>query len=1055
MHTARRLIAAFTATVFLAGTWPAPLFAQNKAASAAERQVIDHFKERRLALVIGNGKYSKDPLPNPMNDAKLVAQTLRELNFEVLAFQDLGVKDLRRVTREFAQRLAREDGVGLFYYAGHAVEINGRNYLLPVDIDVTDEEQIKDDSMDLDESLMDRLEKSKKRVNLVILDACRNNPFARAKRGLGSGLARMEAPRGTLIAYATRPGWKAEDGPTGANSVYTMNLSKQMKREGLEVERALNYVAAEVSEQTRQRQLPWKSGQLLGDFYFKPIDPKVEAARRQADDAARIQEEIAKMQALQRIRQEEESDARKRLEQKLREVAEREEALKLEYAKERQAREKAEREMQQYQSAQTNQRALQQAEKDRIAREAQERERVVREAAERDKAARESSEREKLARETAEREQRQLSAAAKREFLALEAGERKRLAEQRQAEAAAQALAEKQRLAEEAMAAKLARERAEQERVAVLAASAAKKAREAEERVAAARLKEETERRARTALERERLANEAAERDRLAQKQVDAAARAQAEQPRLAQQKALAEKLAQQKALDAKLEREKMEQARLAAETAEAARKARIAEERATLARAKEEDERVLRAAAERARLARATAAQDKAAREQGETQRRAAAQIEEGRTARIRRERDAIEKSAVEREVLAKASEQARQLKERGDVERERLTKAATEAELLARTQAEQRIAQQAEDAQRVAKAQAAEQQLAQLAQERERLLAEAWKFDQLAVLQAHRGDPAKRPVEKVAAASDDSLFVRGVKLPADVAIRPPGPTVPQQCAAFSGAWGKGRWGDAQTAELWVEEIAADCSATVVSATGGVIVGNVQPAFRRVTGQVRGRTLHLQWPSTVTPRIVRTELTLDGSTLFGVRDNEEVKSKAVFQPIPAEAALQTGLFANEEVVEDSGKVVTLISRINFDQPLPRTLPGIPVLTTRELQALMAKEPRLLLLDAFRNAQHMTLPNSVWIPGMGETGLGSGDLWRIDQALRAVTDRDYDRPIVIFHRSVKNGWDGYHAMLRVIGAGYHNLYWYRGGADAWYDAGLPVVQAAAFRLAQN
>lgn len=947
MANLRRIIAAITGSVFLAGTLPAPVLAQRTPVAADERFAVDHFKERRLALVIGNSKYSTQPLDNPGNDALLVAQTLRELNFEVLAFHDLVAKDLRRVTREFAQRLSREDGVGVFYYAGHGVEINGRNYLLPVDIDVADEEQIKDDSMDLAESLMDRLEKSKKRVNLIILDACRDNPFRRAKkRGLGGGLAEMNAPRGTLIAYATEPGRRAEDGTGGANSVYTLNLAKHMKREGLEVERALSDVAIDVSRLTRRTQIPWKSGQLLSDFYFKPLDPRVERARREADDSARIKEEIDKIEERQQIRLEQEKAQRRRLEESIQALADREEKLRLELAKERQAREKAEREMQQqYQLAQANdqqkQRAQQQAERDRLAREAAERERLAREA----------SEREKLARETADRE---------------------------------------------------------------------KSAREAEERERVAALKREAE----------------------------ASARAQAEQQRLAREKVIADKLA----------REKAEQERLAAEAAERTRKASETKERLALARLQEEQERAVRVAAERERLALATAEQERVARERVEAERLAAQKAEQERLARDRREKEAIAKAIAEREQLAKAAaERDRQLKAQAAAEREQLAKVAAEAERTAQAQSEElRIAQQRAEADRAAKAQAAaQQQLADLARERDKMLSESWKREQLALLDANRTGPSYRPVEQVAAGADGTFFVRGVKLPTDVAIRRPGPEVPANCAAFGGAWGNGRWGNRRTGEIWVEEVAPDCSATVVFANGGISVTNQPAGFRRLTGQIRDRTLYLQWTSSIDQRPSKAELTLDGKKLSGNWDNAESKAKAVFHPISTEPRLQTGIFANEDLIEDSGTVVTRISKINFDQPLPRGLPGIPVLTTRELQSLIEKEPRVVLLDAFRDTQHMTLPNSVWIPGMGEAFLGAGELWRIDQALKVVTDHDYERPIVIFHRSVKFGWDGYHAMLRVLGAGYHNLYWYRGGADAWFDAGLPVVQSSPYPLALN
>lgn len=135
----------------------------------------------RIALVIGNSAYASGALRNPVNDARAMAQTLQDLGFEVMLRENLGVGTFRSVIREFARRADAEDGIALFYYAGHAVSMDGRNYLLPVDIRPTDEEAIRDDSIDVDDAVMRRLEQSKKQVRLVILDSCRDNPFRSAR----------------------------------------------------------------------------------------------------------------------------------------------------------------------------------------------------------------------------------------------------------------------------------------------------------------------------------------------------------------------------------------------------------------------------------------------------------------------------------------------------------------------------------------------------------------------------------------------------------------------------------------------------------------------------------------------------------------------------------------------------------------------------------------------------------------------------------------------------------------------------------------------------------
>jgi uncharacterized caspase-like protein len=245
--------------------------------------------EKKLALVIGNARYPALPLNNPENDARVVASTLRRLGFEVREHVNLPVKDFRRVLRDYARALQNEEGVSVFYYAGHGVQIDGRNYLLPVDVNLRDEEEVKDESVDVDELFVSRLERARTQVRIVILDACRDNPFGAKTRNIRSisGLAEMAA-RGALIAYSSAPGAAAEDGPPGTNSVYTRHLVKEMLVEGVEVEQMFKTVRVKVLRDTNQRQVPWVNTSLTANFSFNPRAPNVEDASRR-DDLVRLQ----------------------------------------------------------------------------------------------------------------------------------------------------------------------------------------------------------------------------------------------------------------------------------------------------------------------------------------------------------------------------------------------------------------------------------------------------------------------------------------------------------------------------------------------------------------------------------------------------------------------------------------------------------------------------------------------------------------------------------------------------------------------------------------------
>jgi hypothetical protein len=221
--------------------------------------------EARLALVIGNAAYAEGRLRNPVNDARAVARTLRTLGFEVIVRENASYQDMRRAIGEFGDRL-RQSGVGLFYYAGHGMQVNGRNFMIPLGARIRSERMMESEALDV-ATVLGEMDAAKTRLNIVILDACRDNPFARSFRSSAQGLAPIDAPTGTLIAYATGPGRVARDGE-GDQGLYTGELVKAMTVPGLRIEDVFKQVRLAVAQRTREEQVPWESSSLVGDFRF-------------------------------------------------------------------------------------------------------------------------------------------------------------------------------------------------------------------------------------------------------------------------------------------------------------------------------------------------------------------------------------------------------------------------------------------------------------------------------------------------------------------------------------------------------------------------------------------------------------------------------------------------------------------------------------------------------------------------------------------------------------------------------------------------------------------
>lgn len=238
-------------------------------ASAAEPQrnlgIGPANTEKRVALVIGNSSYKSGPLVNPVNDARAIAKNLRLLGFDVVLRENLKQREIGGVYREFRSKIT-PGGVALVFYAGHGVQFKGQNYFPTTDADISSEEDVPLQSLNLGD-LLDNIEEAKAGVSLVFLDACRDNPFARRFRSASRGLAKVEAASGTLIHYATRPGSVASDGD-GQNGTYTEALLAQMSEPGIPVELMLKRVANDVVAKTKGKQEPWMEGSLRGDFYF-------------------------------------------------------------------------------------------------------------------------------------------------------------------------------------------------------------------------------------------------------------------------------------------------------------------------------------------------------------------------------------------------------------------------------------------------------------------------------------------------------------------------------------------------------------------------------------------------------------------------------------------------------------------------------------------------------------------------------------------------------------------------------------------------------------------
>lgn len=266
------------------------LFISNPSYSAAER---------RIALVIGNGSYDFGRLKNSVNDANDIAATLKKLGFSVILKNEAGHKEMESAIKELGKQLKKDD-VGLFFYAGHGVQIEGQNYLIPIGANIEEESDVKYKAVNLNR-IFETMDDAGNKLNIIILDACRNNPYAKSFRSTSRGLAIVEkSPKDTLIAYSTSPNQVAMDG-SGRNSPYTKALLDNMTIPGIPIEQVFKKIRNNLDNVTGGKQVPWYISSLGGDFYFNTERVTAQESSKperikQSDETKKLAEEKRRLE---------------------------------------------------------------------------------------------------------------------------------------------------------------------------------------------------------------------------------------------------------------------------------------------------------------------------------------------------------------------------------------------------------------------------------------------------------------------------------------------------------------------------------------------------------------------------------------------------------------------------------------------------------------------------------------------------------------------------------------------------------------------------------------
>ena len=271
----------------------------------------------RRALVIGNSSYSFGPLKNPANDAKAIGEELKRTGFDVTIGLDFSRQQMLEAIRAYGESLTQAKAIGVFYFAGHGVQLAWRNYLLPTDAEIRRIEDIEARCVDVN-AVIEGIAKAANPMNVVILDACRENPFGGVKLEQ-KGLSQLDAPPATLLAYATAPGNLASDGD-GANGLYTEQLLRELKVPEAKIEDVFKRVRLTVRRRSNGQQIPWESTSLEEDFWFLPPRDRLREAQEQAQRMKRA--EAAAASERKRL-EEQERERRERLEREREEELER------------------------------------------------------------------------------------------------------------------------------------------------------------------------------------------------------------------------------------------------------------------------------------------------------------------------------------------------------------------------------------------------------------------------------------------------------------------------------------------------------------------------------------------------------------------------------------------------------------------------------------------------------------------------------------------------------------------------------------------------------------
>ncbi len=300
------------------------------------------------------------------------------------------------------------------------------------------------------------------------------------------------------------------------------------------------------------------------------------------------------------------------------------------------------------------------------------------------------------------------------------------------------------------------------------------------------------------------------------------------------------------------------------------------------------------------------------------------------------------------------------------------------------------------------------------------------------------------KSPTRTAKKDTDGNLLVRGVKLPADLRVLPPAVDTPARCGQFSGGWGGGRWAEVRSVEVWVETVNSDCSMRIVYALGGTSITNGRANFQRVSasvadsGEVRFR---LASGSAITMR------TNSASALeLSLLDSQGGRYQVELDRLVHDPSLDTGEYAFER--RDDGAAATTEIRVtNLWKTLPISIPGVRTVTAIEADSMLRDNTNAIVIDVLgETSERFALPNALFLPDFGKVKFVRAERYAAEEAITARTGGDKNRLIVVYERNTRYGWLGYHAALRLVGMGYSNVVWLRGGLDAWHDAGLALAR---------